>query len=124
MNIQNLGNFKSLSSDGKRDVLQNLLMLENSQYNENGYNGIDYTSEFAEEFAINYQGDKKRIVNTAFDKKDVPNQISINDILYEYNPNSQKNLTSKTNNLNNNFIMNENMDAFSLNVAMDDFVTW
>lgn len=123
MNIQNLGNFKSLSSDGKRDVLQNLLMLENSQYNENGYNGIDYTSEFAEEFAINYQGDKKRIVNTAFDKKDVPNQISINDILYEYNPNSQKNLTSKTNNLNNNFIMNENMDAFSLNVAMDDFVT-
>ncbi|QUH26121.1 hypothetical protein [Serpentinicella alkaliphila] len=123
MNIQNLGNFKSLSSDGKRDVLQNLLMLENSQYNENGYNGIDYTSEFAEEFAINYQGDKKRIVNTAFDKKDIPNQVSINDILYEYNPNSQGNLTSKTNNSNNNFIMNENMDAFSLNVAMDDFVT-
>ena len=124
MNIQNLGNFKSLSSDGKRDVLQNLLMLENSQYNENGYNSIDYTSEFAEEFAINYQGDKKRIVNTTFDKKDVPHQVSINDILYEYNPNSQGNLTSKTNNSNNNFIMNENMDAFSLNVAMDDFVTW
>lgn len=124
MNIQNLGNFKNLSSDGKRDVLQNLLMLENSQYNENGYNSIDYTSEFAEEFAINYQGDKKRIVNTTFDKKDVPHQVSINDILYEYNPNSQGNLTSKTNNSNNNFIMNENMDAFSLNVAMDDFVTW
>ena len=123
MNIQNLGNFKNLSSDGKRDVLQNLLMLENSQYNENGYNSIDYTSEFAEEFAINYQGDKKRIVNTTFDKKDVPHQVSINDILYEYNPNSQGNLTSKTNNSNNNFIMNENMDAFSLNVAMDDFVT-
>lgn len=123
MNIQNLANFKNLSRSDKMDVLGNLRVAEDKQYNQ--YSNTDFMSEYSDEIAINFSGNKRRIVSATPDRTKVVSELSIMDILNEYNPDSEFNveLTNFDNRSSNR--TNENdMSAFNLNIAFDDFVTW
>lgn len=122
MNIQNLANFKNLSRSDKMDVLGNLRVAEDKQYNQ--YSNTDFMSEYSDEIAINFSGNKRRIVSATPDRTKVVSELSIMDILNEYNPDSEFNveLTNFDNRSSNR--TNENdMSAFNLNIAFDDFVT-
>lgn len=123
MNIQNLENFKNLSNEGKRDVIQNLLVIENSQYNF-----PNLMTEYSEEIAINFSGEKKRVVNATPDKERLENEISIHDILFEYNPNNEnnvkfRNIENQSSNETNKNRFNDDSSVFDLNIAFDDFIT-
>jgi len=123
VNIQNLANFKNLSRSDKMDVLGNLRVAEDKQYNQ--YSNTDFMSEYSDEIAINFSGNKRRIVSATPDRTKVVSELSIMDILNEYNPDSEFNveLTNFDNRSSNR--TNENdMSAFNLNIAFDDFVTW
>jgi len=123
VNIQKLANFKSLSRSDKMDVLGNLRVAEDKQYNQ--YSNTDFMSEYSDEIAINFSGNKRRIVSATPDRTKVVSELSIMDILNEYNPDSEFNveLTNFDNRSSNR--TNENdMSAFNLNIAFDDFVTW